>query len=165
MFFKTFLSFITATCLMFNNNSDAAVDIDFFSNTECNVVCNGELKTFNGSKESLDEVNNLISNYFTIDSINYDTELNTINFKCSPLNKNTNCVLILTETQPRPTGGEQLIPDLTFDGGKNTFNNLIIFGFHYIHFYNIDSKVCYANCDRQLVNSYIRTGDGVISIK
>ena len=123
MFLKTLLSLITVTCMTLCNNSNAAVDIDFYKNNECNILCNGELKTFNGSKESLDEVNNLISNYFTIDSINYDNESSKLQLNLSHLEKNNPCFLIVKNTN------RNAFPNISLFGGENKFHELLILGF------------------------------------
>ena len=141
MYSKTFLGLIVIAFVTLFNNSNAAVEVDFYKDSEYNIICNGELRTFDGSKEALQKVNNLIYSYFNIDSIGYDKTSNTINFKCLSLKKDTNCVLILNYMKNQlslSNNNEQLCPNITIDGGSNTFKKLVILGFHDINFYNID---------------------------
>lgn len=95
MFSKTFLSLLTVACLTVCNSGNAAVDITFYHDKECSISCNGNTRTVDYTTGKFDEVNSIIGNYFNIESINYDTQSNTINFKCTRLEKNTNCILIL----------------------------------------------------------------------
>lgn len=174
MFSKTFLRLMTITCLTLCNNSNAAVDITFYKNNDCEIKCNRECEVFDGSKESLDEVNKLIGNYFKIDSITYDNNSNTINFKCMKLQKDTNCVLILknnhtvllhnaeTEFSSLPSDlnindSEESLPNILIDGGNNTFNELIINGFNGIKFDNIKSDIYASYHTNKFVSAYIDT--------
>lgn len=164
MFYKILPSVITVTCVTLYNSSNAAVDINFYQNNKCEIICDGRNKTFNGSKDSLDEVNYLISNYFNIDSINYDKKSNTINFKCLPLKQDTNCVLILNYVKEQ-NNNEPLYQNITINGGDNTFSKLIILGFYKIKFTNIDAEICISNSNKELINTHIKTHDKVISMQ
>ncbi len=148
MFFKTLLSLVTITCTTLCNNSNAAVDIEFYKNNECKILCNDEMRTFNGSKESLDEVNNLISDYFTIDSINYDNESSKLQLNLSHLEKNNPCFLIVKNTN------KNVFPNISFYGGENKFHELLILGFKDVVLDALDAKSFVSYHTKKFVGSF-----------
>ncbi|MBR1943952.1 MAG: hypothetical protein IJ848_00575 [Alphaproteobacteria bacterium] len=157
------LDIITIACLTLLNSINSAVDVTINQNV-CNLKCNNENKTFDINKESLDEVNNCISNYFHIDAISYEDKSNTMNFRLSHVKNSVPCVFIIKNIN------KHLLPNLNIKGEDNTFNNLILLGFKDIKLTSLTTQEIYFNkITNHLIGRYNKSikveNDGLFIIR
>ena len=112
------VSIITYFSTNCSYSQDNQVIFDFSEPNNYRITCNGQNKLFNDIKSFSDEINNITLNYFTVGSINIDSEhLNTIVINNTNVINNL-CTLVLR-------GSNNFKPNILFKNGIIKFNNII----------------------------------------
>lgn len=121
MFFKESLTIILSSFSIFfysttnySYSQNNIVTIDFSEPNSYRITCDNQSKLFNNITTFSNEINDITSNYFTVESVNIDTEhLNTIVFNNVNVTNNL-CTLVLL-------GSNNFKPNILFENGIARF--------------------------------------------